>query len=180
MKLGNKVIAGNPDNPRERQNDQYWIIENCVCYQNEKNITCKVNDFLEIFKDCTWVWQIYEPKPYKDGDWVEILVVSNNIELTEQRKVVDVADDGYALNQPYSNLNHLDWIGWDNVPIQKHTGIIKVLRKLQPSEVKVKITLEGTVKPADKHGFYIGTNYVLYSHCTPVDAALVRELVEEK
>jgi len=160
-------------------------------------------------------WQIYEPEPkepqqqinsssepgvhqvifaepaprLKVGDWVEVLVVSKNIELTEQRKVVDVADDGYALNQPYSNFNHLDWIGWDNVPIQKHTGIIKVLRILQPSEVKVTLSLEGTVRrindlyfslnPSKEVGWVVPEATIPYDMLSPAQAALVKELVED-
>ena len=129
----------------------------------------------DLFSD----WQLYaEPEPeYKVGDWVEFNPGNN----PKQVEIVRIDGDKLYYNTRYAGKT-----------IKTHIYASAITRKLDPSEVKVTLTLEGTVSRdynetldsfilnhTDGHT----RNCIKYSTIDPDTATLVRELLaaqEEK
>jgi len=121
-----------------------------------------------------------EPKPepaFKVGDWVEI--DGKQYRLSG----VPLCGCAYPHNQKWYvlDINGNEFTHYTSENI----------RKLDPSEVRIKVTLEGTVSPGlnnPEEGFYLSLSkdsyaYVRYEMLDPDTAALVRELLaaqEEK
>jgi len=127
-------------------------------------------------------WQIYEPvEPaprLKVGDWVETDLPYEDIdENIYHCKVHDVISNG-ELNVFIPSIGRWEWI--------KPADVIRILPK---SEVRVTLSLEGTVVMptlpiTGNTRFQLmvnGTSYIIYySDLTPADAEMVRGLVGEK
>ena len=99
-------------------------------------------------------WQIYtEPEPaYKVGDWVEV----NANGVKKQGKIMRFCEADFLQNNTNALVLHDvlgRWYGYHRVE--------DIIRKLDPSEVRVKVTLEGQVtKPVDNAG---GRFWLYYS-----------------
>jgi hypothetical protein len=126
-------------------------------------------------------WQLYEPKQepaFKVGDWVEIEVAGV---ISQQRVRPGVCADSINAGgiEFYSN----------GLPLMKFLSS-RITRKLDPSEVKVKVTLEGTVRlnGEDCEHFLLKhspgrASTIRFDALDPATAKMVRELVamqEEK
>jgi len=117
-------------------------------------------------------WQIYnEPEPkFKVGDWVEIE------KSKEQGRITYISSNNY---------DAIDVKLYDQDELETYTksDFDADFRKLDPSEVKVSLTLSGTVEKVEDTGCFLlnvgneGIAYCLdYESLTPADAELVREL----
>ena len=91
-----------------------------------------------------------EPNPepaFKVGDWVEVEQRNGGKSWTSQHKVKTIYKDGsgYGINY-YGDEQP---VGWDGLPVSLHCiSFVRVIRKLDPSEVVVRIgCLSGTVAP---------------------------------
>lgn len=128
-------------------------------------------------------WQIYEPEPaprLKVGDWVEMNICSNH-----QGKIKEIFEDG--MGELYGTRIHRTNPTFTITGLSGEFAFASIARKLDPSEVKVKITLEGTVCSYGSDGKFFQmnkmpsgyTSIIAFSDLTPSDAELVRELVEQ-
>lgn len=149
----------------------YWFIDDLDCV-NEVNcgtIQIKIVPEEWIKTADTQGWQIYvapkpepEPAPFSVGDWVTDGVVTGKIIGCGMGIAYVMRDDkGYPLD--FANL-----------------------RKLSPSEVRVKITLEGTVHKIDGNNLAFEledekgvVTCVGYQQLDPDTAKLVRELADK-
>lgn len=128
---------------------------------------------LEVVMSSPTGWSIYDPElpkepAYAAGDWVEFNPGNN----THQVRIVKV--DG-------EKLHYIDEKGY-----QTHIYISAILRKLKPSEVRVKIALEGTVRKSQLAGCFVldtplpgnDVHTIRFADIDPATASLVRELLE--
>ncbi len=118
-------------------------------------------------------WQLYEEKPepeYKVGDWVEFNPGNN----PKQVEIVEIDGDKLYYNTRYAGKT-----------IKTHIYASAITRKLDPSEVKVTLTLEGTVQKDHDNAFILtntnGTrNRIKWTTIDLDTAKLVRELLDKQ
>jgi hypothetical protein len=119
-------------------------------------------------------WQLYEEKPetakgqFKVKDWVEFNPGNN----PKQVEIVDIDGDKLYYNTRYAGKT-----------IKTHIYASAITRKLDPSEVNVKVTLEGTVQKDYDNAFILtntdGTrNRIKWTTIDLDTAKLVRELLD--
>ena len=119
-----------------------------------------------------------EPKPqpaFKAGDWVEIEVAGV---ISQQLVKLGVFADSV-------NAGGIEFYG-NGMPVMEPSNA-RIIRKLDPSEVRVKVTLEGTVLPYAKQVCRNDLFWLCFgngerkrlstAHLDPETAALVRELL---
>ena len=153
-------------------------------WNTEKNcISCKSCDLpADRFFTCFMLsgiqdtgWQIYEPQPaYQVGDWVE------HKKSKEQGMITYISSDDY-------DAIEVKLYDQDELETYTKRDFNDDFRKLSPSEVKVSITLEGTVEKASYgendfrlrygDGFY--DHYIIdFVHLTEPDRDLVKSLLK--
>lgn len=116
----------------------------------------------------------------KVGDWVEMNIYNNH-----QGKIKEIFEDG--MGELYGTRIHRTNPTFTITGLSGEFAFASIARKLDPSEVKVKITLEGTVCSYGSDGKFFQmnkmpsgyTSIIAFSDLTPSDAELVRELVEQ-
>jgi hypothetical protein len=178
IRSGKKVV-------KEGDGEQYCgsFYKNRLFYLNDygylitKNVRglidpCSEKEFLDLDKTG---WQIYEePKPetakgqFKVKDWVEFNPGNN----PKQVEIVDIDGDKLYYNTRYAGKT-----------IKTHIYASAITRKLDPSEVNVKVTLEGTVQKDYDNAFILtntdGTrNRIKWTTIDLDTAKLVRELLD--
>lgn len=119
-----------------------------------------------------------EPEPaYAVGDWVEL-----NCYNKHQGKIKEMFTETYEVD----GLQLYSFPTFTITGLSGHFDFSSITRKLPPSEVRVKITLEGTVQAFGKKtkGFWLicETNpyAVAFADIDPTTASLVRELLAKQ
>jgi len=186
MLLGNKVTD---------MNTVYWRCDNFVTWKNPEaigNIVQTPNCW--IAEKASTGWQLYEPKPKPcptcNGTGVVMHKTANAATQTPlpisdatQIKVGDWVTDGVFQGKIASFGNGTAWV------VSQGSGYhinIENLRKLKPSEVRVKVVLEGTVRSSindccfDMSTPNGGWATIGYNEIDPATADLVRDLIAKQ
>ena len=146
-----------------------------------KNILTEIDSILGSANISHWTnyaeptgWQLYEePKPetaFKVGDWVEIEVSGV---LSQQQATSGAFADSIKCGgvEFYANGN----------PVMQPLNA-RIIRKLSGCEVKVRVALEGTVKPCSVNTFELCTNegsyWIGWKELDLDTAALVQALLK--
>jgi hypothetical protein len=174
MLLGNKVTD---------MNTVYWRIDNLVIWKNPEaigNIAQTPNCW--IAEKASTGWRLYEPEPFANVKVGDYLGLSNG-------KPVKVANVTTIANQHDMVIDTLDGKFWgyywfSGKPICCANP--PITRILKPEEVKVKISLEGTVEKRKDNRFAfnlvsgITNSAIHYDMLDPATADLVRELIAKQ
>lgn len=156
--------------------DKRWEQEMRTSGDGEWHNCYLVEHKYKFLKNChNESWQEYQdsppdPKPYEVGDWVDAYGMQCKL-----------------ISRPYP-LHPENWLAKTINGNKENVDPRDIVRKIQPSEVKVKITLSGTVEPANGESFFLKHSsqrsgqytMIRFADLPPDQANLVRELTETK
>jgi len=126
-------------------------------------------------------WQLYEEPAFKVGDWVDCGRIAGHGRI-------DQINEAGKIHVEMTDGEHAEWFMPDGSNTYSSNAApyseLRIIRKLDPSEVIIKVTLEGTVMPGANESMFElsnragGWNTLGFNAIDPETAALVRELLK--